>query len=297
MTRKAREVTVATGSELAFRQGGRRPSALILTVLVWVVLGVYAVISLYPFLWMLSGAFKDQREVLDSASPIPARPTLDTILNTWEELSFGTLFWNSAKIACLTIVLVLIVYPLAAYAFSQLSFPGRKLLYVLFLGALLVPGVTVLLPLVILEQKLGILGSQWAVVLPLVNAGGPLTILLMKSFFDSIPRALHEAARVDGLNEFQIYTRVYFPLARPAVVTVTVLMFVAVWNEYVLPSVTLVEPGSFPLPLGLQNLLNTNVVQWNQVMAGAVFLVLPVIVVYVVLQRQVIDALGGAVKG
>jgi multiple sugar transport system permease protein len=261
------------------------------------VLTAYVVVSLYPFVWMASGAFKDRRDVLQSASPVPDHPSLGAFRDVWRDLDFPRLLFNSARITVLDIVLILFVFPLAAYAFAVLRFPGRRLLYLAFVAALLVPGITVLLPLVILDTKLGLADTPWAIVFPLANAAGPVAVLLLKSYFEAIPRELHEAARLDGYGELRIYRKVYYPLARPALITVAVLNVVASWNEYVLPSVTINSPGQRTLPLGLQNLLSTNVVQWNQVMAAALILVVPVIVMYVLLQRYVTDGLRGAVKG
>ncbi len=281
------------------RPGDRRPSIphAIGRFLGSSALLVYGLFSVYPLLLMVSGAFKDKVEVLRSASLIPERPTLETLALTWQRLDFLTFFGNSVWVATVSIVLILIIFPMAAYAFGVLRFPLRDVLFVGFLAALLVPGITVLLPVVILNQRLGLLGTHWSIIFPVVNGAGPFAILLFRAYFRAIPSELREAAIVDGAREWTIFWRVYCPLARPAFITIAVLSFVAVWNDYVLPSVSLNDRALFTLPLGLQNLLSTNVVEWNTVMAGALFLVVPTIVIFVLLQRYFVAGLQGAVKG
>lgn len=281
------------------RPGGRRTSIpqAIARAPAAIVLLLYGLFSVYPLLLMVSGALKDEIEVLQSASLIPERPTLDTLVTTWQRLDFPVYFGNSLWVATASIVLILAIFPMASYAFAVLRFPLRRILYVGFLAALFVPGITVLLPVVVLNQRLGLLGSHWSVIFPIVNGAGPFAILLFTTYFRSIPIELREAAIVDGASEWTIFRRVYCPLARPAFITIAVLNFVAIWNEYVLPSVSLNDRAQFTLPLGLQDLLSTTVVEWNTVMAGALFLVIPTIVIFVLLQRYFIAGLQGALKG
>ena len=193
--------------------------------------------------------------------------------------------------------MALAVFSLAAYAFAVLRFPGRHVLYVLFLAMLFVPSVTTLLPLVILEVKLGLIDSRLGLILPFANSVAPYAVLLLTITFRAIPTLLRDAAKIDGASERQIFFHVYLPLARPALVTVAILTFVGLWNEYVFTSVALTTPSNFTLPMGLQALLSQNVVQQNQVMAGALILVVPVIVMFVLLQRYFINGLAGGVKG
>ena len=282
---------------MAATELGRRVRHGSVGTLAYLALGLWALLSLYPFVWMLSGAFKDAREITSSASPIPRDPTLDTLRTTWTGLDFGTYLLNSMKITGISLLLILLVFPLAAYAFAVLRFPLRRVLFGLFVATVFVPSVTVLLPIVLLDDKLGIIGSQWGVILPMVNGAGPLAILIARAHFSSVPGELREAALLDGASEIRIFWQVYLPLARPALVTIAVLNFVGIWNEYVLPSITLNDPEQAPLPVGLQTLLSSTVVNWNEVMAGALLVVLPVIAVFVALQRFFVNGLVGSVKG
>ncbi|MGS2646838.1 ABC transporter permease subunit [Streptosporangium sp. LJ11] len=257
----------------------------------------YALISLYPFLWMLSGAFKTREEILRGGNLIPANPTLDTLVDTWSRLNFFDYFLNSLQVTAMTVAGVLVVYSLASYAFAVLDFPGRKVLFWFFVSLLFVPGITVLLPVVILEKNLGILGSHLGLVLPFVNGTAPLTVLLLTNGFSGIPKELREAARADGAREFRIFWSVYLPLARPTLITVAVLTAVPTWNEYVLTRVSLNDPSLYTLPLGLETLLSGDVPHYNEVMAASLIIVIPVIALFLLLQRYFVNGLVGAVKG
>jgi multiple sugar transport system permease protein len=271
---------------------GRR----VVRAVVFAALFVYALISLYPFLWMVSGAFKGRSEILEGGL-LPRAFTFDTLTQTWGRLHFFDYFLNSLKVTGLTVLGVLVVYSLASYAFAVLDFPGRRILFWFFVGLLFVPGITMLLPVVILEKQLGVLGTHIGLVLPFVNGTAPLTVLLLTNAYGSIPRALREAARSDGASEPRIFWSVYLPLARPAHVTVAVLTAVPTWNEYVLTRVSISDPSRYTLPLGLESLISSEVPRYNEVMAASLIIVLPVIVLFLFLQRYFVNGLVGAIKG
>jgi multiple sugar transport system permease protein len=288
---------VAASVPATGRRAPRRPlRTLVARAAVAVVLALYAAISLYPFAWMVSAAFKDKVEVVSGGHLIPHHPTLSTLKQTWSDLHFFDYFLNSLKVTGLTVVGVLVIYSAAAYAFSMLTFPGRTALYRMFIVLLFVPSVTVLLPIVLLENKLGLLGGHWGLILPFVNGSAPLSILLLTSAFRSIPVELREAALVDGASELRIFATVYLPLSRPVLVTIALLTAIPTWNEYLLTRVSLNEPGVFTLPIALQNLQSGAVLQYNALMAGAVIVVIPVIILFVAAQRYFVNGLMGAVK-
>lgn len=259
-------------------------------------LALYAAISLYPFLWMVSAAFKDQYEVVRGGHLIPHHPTLRTLAETWNELHFFDYFLNSLKVTGLTVLLVLVIYSMAGYAFAVLRFPGRRALYRLFIALLFVPSVTVLLPLVLLENKLGLLGGHWGLILPFVNGSAPLSILMLTNAFETVPAELREAALMDGAGEARIFTRIYLPLSRPVLVTIALLTAIPTWNEYLLTRVSLSDPPTFTLPIALQNLQSGAVLHYNVLMAGALTVVVPVIVLFLAAQRYFVNGLMGAVK-
>ncbi|MFJ5262433.1 carbohydrate ABC transporter permease [Streptomyces sp. NPDC088387] len=265
--------------------------------LVLLLLTGYALISLYPFLWMVSAAFKDSVEVVRGGHLVPDNPTLATLTETWNRLNFFDYFLNSVLVTLYTVVLTLAVYAAAGYAFAVLRFKGRKALSRMFMALLFVPGVTVMLPLVLLESDLGLLGTHWGLVLPFVNGGAPLSILLMTAAFTTIPGELRDSARVDGASEFRIFVGIYLPLVKPALITVALLTAIPTWNEYLLTRVSLNDSSKFTLPLGLQTLASESIPQYNNLMAGSLIVVVPVILLFLFLQRYFVSGLVGAVKG
>lgn len=277
--------------------GGKLARRISAKVVIGVLLAVYGLVSLYPFLWMISAAFKNNIEVVRGGHLIPHSPTLHTLTSTWNQLHFFRYFVNSLEVTALTVVLTLVVYEAAGYAFAVLDFPGRGILQKLFISLLFVPGVTVMLPIVLLENKLHLLGTHMGLVLPFVNGGAPLSILLMTGAFSAVPKELRESARVDGANEFHVFTRIYLPLTRPALITVGLLTAIPTWNEYLLTRVSLNNPSSYTLPLGLQTLSSENVPHYNEMMAGALIVVVPVVLLFLSLQRYFVNGLVGAVKG
>lgn len=277
--------------------GGKLARRISAKVVIGVLLAVYGLVSLYPFLWMISAAFKNNIEVVRGGHLIPHSPTLHTLTSTWNQLHFFRYFVNSLEVTALTVVLTLVVYAAAGYAFAVLDFPGRGILQKLFISLLFVPGVTVMLPIVLLENKLHLLGTHMGLVLPFVNGGAPLSILLMTGAFSAVPKELRESARVDGANEFHVFTRIYLPLTRPALITVALITAIPTWNEYLLTRVSLNNPSSYTLPLGLQTLSSENVPHYNEMMAGALIVVVPVVLLFLSLQRYFVNGLVGAVKG
>ncbi|HEY4022979.1 MAG TPA: carbohydrate ABC transporter permease [Pseudonocardiaceae bacterium] len=266
-------------------------------VITYLILVIYALISLYPFALMVSGALKNNQEIRLDGHLIPQQPTLATLAHTWTELHFFSYFTNSLEVTGFTTLGVLVIYSLAGYAFGVLDFPGRKLLYGLFLALLFVPGITMLLPIVILQSKLGILGTHLGIVLPFINGTAPLSVLVMTSNFRAVPTELRESARCDGAGELRTFLSIYLPTCRPALTTIALLTAIPTWNEYVLTRVSLNDPSTFTLPIALQNLNSTLAPQQNVLMAASLIIVIPVVILFVILQRYFVNGLQGAVKG
>ncbi|GHH72954.1 sugar ABC transporter permease [Streptomyces sulfonofaciens] len=277
--------------------GAERTRRLLTRLVVGGLLALYGLVSIYPFLWMVSAAFKDRWEVVRGGHLVPARPTWETLIGTWNRLHFFDYFLNSVQVTLLTTVLTLVVYAAAGYAFAVLRFPGRTMLSRLFVSLLFVPGITVMLPIVLLENRMGILGTHLGLVLPFVNGTAPLSVLLMTGAFTAVPQELRDQARVDGAGEIRVFTRVHLPLARPALITVALLTAIPTWNEYLLTRVSLNDPGTYTLPLGLQALAAESVPHYNDLMAGALIVVIPVVLLFLSLQRYFVGGLVGAVKG
>lgn len=266
-------------------------------LITYAVLAIYALISLYPFALMVSGALKNNQEIRVDGHLIPHQPTLATLVDTWSQLHFFSYFLNSVEVTGFTTLGVLVIYSLAGYAFGVLNFPGRKALYGLFVALMFVPGITMLLPIVLLQSKLGILGTHLGIILPFINGTAPLSILVMTSNFRAVPTELRESARCDGAGEFRTFFSIYLPTCRPALTTIALLTAIPTWNEYVLTRVSLNDPSTFTLPIALQNLNSTLAPQNNVLMAASLIIVIPVVILFLLGQRYFVNGLQGAVKG
>ncbi len=269
------------------------------------VLTLYALISSYPFMWMVSSSLKSNREVYRNKSLIPNELRIDVLVDSWEQLEFFKYSLNSALISIATVVGIILIYSMAGYGFAKTEFWGRDKIFLGFLAVLLVPGVAVLIPLVQLVRAMGLTGrdatqfsTYMALILPMVNGAGPFAIFFFRNFFRSLPNELKDAARVDGCTEWGCYFRIYLPLSTPVIATVGILNFISSWNAYILPSVVINNDEWFTLPLKLRDLDLQAVIQWNVRMAGSLIMVLPIVILFILLQRYYIRGLtAGAMKG
>lgn len=252
----------------------------------YVLLGLGLLLTVIPFVWMLSGSFKTQRELLQTTpSLIPRDPTLANYERFWERLNLPRFFWNSFFIAGMITLTNLLFCSMVGYALAKLRFVGRNALFLLVLGTLLVPGSVTLVPLFVLMAKLELVDNLWAVILPV--AAGPLGVFLMRQFMLGIPTDLIEAARVDGARELTIFWRIVMPLSVPALAALAIITFLPAWNALLWPLVVLTSQENYTLPVALAIFARGQFqADYGLLMAGSVALVVPVIVLFLILQRQ-----------
>ncbi|HSL63071.1 MAG TPA: carbohydrate ABC transporter permease [Gaiellaceae bacterium] len=254
----------------------------------WIVVLLLAglVVMVGPFVWMVLGSLKSQRELLQVPPTwLPADPTVSNYDRLFDRLDFPTYFWNSTLIAVAVTASNVVFCSMMGYALAKLRFAGRNLLFLLVLGTLLVPGSVTLVPLFVLMSKLELVNSLWAVILP--AAAGPLGVFLMRQFMLAIPDDLLEAARVDGAGEWTIFWRIVMPLSIPAVAALGIVTFLPAWNALLWPLVVLTSEEKFTLPVALAIFARGQFqADYGLLMAGSVVLVLPVIVLFFVLQRH-----------
>jgi raffinose/stachyose/melibiose transport system permease protein len=212
--------------------------------------------------------------------------------------SYWTELWNSLLIATITTVVLVVVTSLAAFAFARVAFRGREALYTLFVLGLLFPSAVAILPLYILIRGLGLLDNPLGVALPQAAFQVPLTIVILRPFFRSIPTELEDAARIDGCGLFGFFWRVLLPLSRPALATVSVLAVVLSWNEFLLPLLILSGQDQWTLPLGVMNFSTEYTSDIARVLAFTTLAMIPALAFYVIAERQIVGGLtSGAVKG
>lgn len=269
---------------------------------------IVAVTCLFPLFWMVRSALMTNATVFVDKSLIPAHLHFENFYKVWEEGKFGWYFFNSVVYTAASVVGIVGISSLAAFAFSRLRFPGRNFFFYMFLAALTIPLPGSFVPLTVLMTKLGFTNSPYPVVrqigyiLCMINVGLPLGILLMKTFFDKMPQDLEDAARIDGCTKLGIYRHVGLALARPAVAVIVIFQSILVWNEYILAMLLLNDSGGgrtiMPLQRGLMVFQGAHSVDYPLLMAGLTIAAVPVIVIYLVMQKHIIKGLtSGALFG
>ncbi|MFI8205351.1 carbohydrate ABC transporter permease [Streptomyces sp. NPDC085937] len=259
------------------------------TPLLYVVASLGLLVMSAPFLWMALSAFKTRRDL--TASPpvwLPSEWTLSNFGALLDQLDMPRHFLNSLIVALLVTLCNLLFCSMLGYALAKLEFTGRSKIFGVVLAALMVPGNLLILPLYVLMTKFGLIDTYAGLVLPF--AAGAFGVFLMRQFMQSIPDELLEAARIDGAGEWYIFWRIVMPLVKPALATLTIFTFLGSWNNFVWPLIATNDPDKYTLPVALATFANDpnrTVGGGNgMLMAGSLLVVLPVLLVFVVLQRH-----------
>lgn len=259
-------------------------------------LGV-AVISLTPLLWMLSVSFMQTGEATHFPPPLlPAMPTLHNYYELFARAGMGRYLFNSFLVATCVTLLSLLFNTMAGYAFAKLKFAGRERTFRLLLAALVIPAQVAMMPLFLLLKQMGLVNTYAGVVIP--GMATIFGIFLVRQYARSIPDELLEAARIDGAGEFRIFFRIVLPALKPILVTLAIFSFLAAWNDFMWPLIVLSDQDMQTLPVALASLSREHVQDNELMMAGAVVTIVPVLLLFLALQRHYIQGLLlGSVKG
>lgn len=260
------------------------------TILVALAIAIGAGIILLPFAWMLSTSLKPSSALL-SIPPalVPAEPTIDPYREVMQRFPMARVFLNSAVVAILTTLGQLVLASMSGYAFARFRFPGRDTLFFVYLATLMVPFAVTVTPLFIIVKELGWTNSYAGLIVPpMFSAFGTF---LMRQFFLSLPQELEEAATLDGAGTLTTFLRVMVPISGPAFATLGIFSFMASWNSFLWPLLIVSDPKIMTLPLALSTLqgLYPGQTEWNLIMAGTVISVVPMIAVFLLAQRWVIE--------
>ena len=273
-----------------------RPTPRLLVHLVLIGLGF---VYMYPFLWVLASSLKSPGEFFTSGLSLkPAVLRWENYAYAWTAGHFGTYFLNTIVVTLSVTVLVIMVSSMAGYVLARTSVPGKKLVLGGMFALMFLPGGYTIIPTFELVQRLGILNTLWSIIF--VQSAGALVFnsLLFLGYFLTIGKELEDAARVDGANFPQTYWQIMLPMARPMVATVALFQFMANWNSFWIPLVfTLGNSSLRTLAVGMYAFVGQNSTGWTYVCAGAVMSILPIMVVFFLLQRYFIEAVAGAIKG
>ncbi|MBF0384510.1 MAG: carbohydrate ABC transporter permease [Candidatus Omnitrophica bacterium] len=250
-----------------------------------------ALSCLFPLIWMVRSSLMDPETIFTEKSLFPKAIRLVNYYNAWAEGNFGVYFLNSVLYTTAVVVGIVFISSLAAYAFSRLSFPGKNIFFYMFVGAMMIPLPGSFVPLYVLMSKLGLLNSRLGYILCMINVGLPLSILLLKTFFDKMPPDLEDAARIDGCGRLGIWWHVALPLARPALAVIVIFNSLNVWNEFILAMLLLNDKAKMPLQLGIMTFQGAHSVDYHLLMAGLTISSIPVILIYLAMQKHIIKGL------
>ncbi|GHD66597.1 sugar ABC transporter permease [Luteimonas padinae] len=273
--------------------GGSRLQALLVNG----ALAAFALLALAPLAWMVSVSFMPMGEASGFPPPLlPSAVTLDNYRELFARTGIGRAFANSLAVSLGITLGSLAINTAAGYAFAKLRFRGRDRLFQALLAALVVPAQVAMLPLFLLMKQLGLVNTLGGVVVPAL--AGVFGIFLVRQYARSIPDALLEAARIDGAGELRIFVQVVLPMLKPVLVTLAIFSFMAAWNDFMWPLIVLADQEQYTLPVALAALSREHIMDVEMMMAGAVVTVLPVLLLFLALQRWYMQGLLlGSVKG
>jgi ABC-type sugar transport system, permease component len=263
----------------------------------YVVALILSVVMIFPFVWMVSASFKPQEDVF--AYPIQWIPKVfqpENYSELWTTIPFPMYYLNSIKVSVAVTLGQLITCSLAGYAFARLAFPGKNKLFIIYLAAFMIPYQVIMIPQYMVVRSLGLVDSHWSLIL--LESFSAYGVFLMRQFFTGISMELSEAARIDGSSEFGIFARIILPLAKPGLATLGIFVFASVWNDFQAPLIYIFSDELKTLPLGLASLNGEFTSETQLIMAGAVLSLIPIVAVFLFLQRYFVSGLTvGAVKG
>ncbi|MCP9929628.1 carbohydrate ABC transporter permease [Cyanobium sp. AMD-g] len=257
-----------------------------------------AVLLLLPLLWLVSTSLKGPAEDIFTSPPalLPSQPSLEAYGRLFAANPMGTYLLNSTIVSALAVLANLLFCSLAAYPLARMRFRGRGLVLALVVATILIPFQVVMIPLYLLMVQIGLRNSLWALIVP--QAATAFGIFLLRQSFLAVPVELEEAARIDGCTPVGEWWNVMLPAARADLITLAMFVFIGTWSDFLWPLIILDDPTLYTLPLGLQQLASSFSLDWRLVAAGSVVSILPVLLLFVLLQRYILpSASGDAVKG
>lgn len=241
-----------------------------------------------PFLWMLSASLKSEKDVFSFPIQwITDAPVWRNYIVIWEKIDFATYYMNTIKLTVVITILQLITCSLAAYAFAKIDFPEQKVLFLGYLATMMVPFQVVMIPQFIIMKNLHLTDTHMALIL--LQAFSPFGVFLLRQYYLNIPNELLEAARIDGMGEFKIYSKIMVPLAKPALASLSIFTFVFVWNDFLGPLIYLNTDKNKTIQLGIRKFITEYTSEYSLIMAASVCALIPVLIIFLLAQKYFIE--------
>ncbi|MEA4945120.1 MAG: carbohydrate ABC transporter permease [Propionicimonas sp.] len=253
-----------------------------------VLLSIWSIIVVVPFLWTLMSSFKTTKQILSSPFALPDRLHWENYVNAWETAGIGRFFFNTVIVVGSALVLVMLLGAMLAYVLARFRFPGNKLIYNVMLGALAFPVFLAIIPLFFILKNLLLLNTLPGLIITYVAFALPFTMFFLYAFFKQLPDEIYEAAIVDGAGEWRAFFQVMLPMAGPGMASVAIMNFLGLWNQFLLPLVLNSKKENNVLSQGMANYASKAgyAVDFGSLFAAAVITIIPVLVVYIIFQRQ-----------
>ncbi|MFT4006152.1 MAG: carbohydrate ABC transporter permease [Lacrimispora sp.] len=271
----------------------------IITHVVMILLGIF---MLYPLIWMLSSSFKTNSEIFGSVSLLPKEPVWDSFIKGWNgtgRITYTTYYKNTFLIVLPAMLFTVFSSSIVAYGFARFRFRFKRQLFILMISTLMLPNSVLVIPRYLLYNKLGWLNTYLPFLMPALFACYPFFIYMMVQFFRGLPRALDEAATIDGCNSFQVYWHILMPLCKPALFSAAIFQFIWTWNDFFNSLIYINSVRKYPIVLALRMSLDaTSAANWNQVLAMSVVSLLPGTILFFSAQKYFVEGVSaGSVKG
>ena len=281
-TQSAPERSNVSGKQLRDRLMGWMAFALLLLA---------AIVWLIPIAWVVDTALKEEADTTTvPVTWIP--PSGFTLESFWEILSAGNMlrwYFNSFLTSSIITLMVVLLASLAAFGFSRVAFRGSNFLFFMIVAGIVIPPQVLIVPLFIEMQALGLVDTYWGIILPQMAA--PIAVFIFKQFFDGIPHELEDAARVDGASRLRVYWQIWMPLSRPAIAAVAIFIFVLSWNNFLWPFIVVTNTDMMTIPVGIATVQSSYGVRYADIMASAVLAGLPLVIVFLFFQRQIVQGI------
>ncbi|MFC7376003.1 carbohydrate ABC transporter permease [Brachybacterium sp. GCM10030267] len=266
------------------RTGGDRAFG----ILAQTILAAWALVVVLPLIWTVFSSFKTSRGILASPFALPERLNLDNFVRAWEQAGIGRFFGNTVLVVGCALVLVMLLGAMCAYVLARYEFPGRRIIYYALIAGLTFPLFLAVVPLFFIMESMQIRGTYFGLIMAYVGFALPFTVFFLYAFFRQLPEEISEAAAIDGAGDFRTFFQVMLPMAGPGMASVTIFNFLGLWNQFLIPVVLNTDRDKFVLAQGLVNMqaqqgYNSD---WAAMFASVTITILPVLIVYMIFQRQ-----------
>lgn len=263
----------------------------------YIVICVLLIIFIIPFYLMVINSFKTTQQFVNSPFSLPDKIDFKNYADAFKKMNFLNAIGNSAIITSVSVALILLTSSMAAYFLVRHKWRLNKIIFAILVASMIVPFQAIMIPLVSIYGNMDLMNSKWVLIFMYLGFGQAFAIFIFHGFIKNIPVEMEEAALIDGCNKMQSFFKIVFPLLKPVLITVLILDVLWIWNDYLLPSLVLLSPSERTLPLSTYNFFSSYSVDFAPLMAGIILTILPVLIVYLFCQKQIVKGVvQGAIK-